>query len=130
MFPKIIELYEYDCRGLCEFNVRSIQLLLSLLDISIPFRFSSEMEPRGKSNEMLVDLLLKSGATSYLSGTGARSYFEPKPYDDAGVDVKWQDFHHPEYSQLHGDFIAHLSSIDLLLNCGIDESRKIIRGVV
>jgi hypothetical protein len=42
--------------------------------------------------------------------------------------VVWQQFNHPVYPQLHGEFIPYLSSIDLLFNCGIDGARHIIRS--
>jgi len=40
-----------------------------------------------------------------------------------------QDFHHPVYAQ-HGakSFIPGLSIIDALLNCGLDGTRRLLRG--
>jgi len=35
-----------------------------------------------------------------------------------GVRIEFQDYEHPIYSQLYGEFISHLSVIDLLLNHG------------
>jgi len=39
-------------------------------------------------------------------------------FDEAGIQVEFQDFHHPVYAQLHGQFVSHLSVIDLMLNEG------------
>jgi hypothetical protein len=37
----------------------------------------------------------------------------------------YQDFQHPVYPQLWGDFLSHMSAIDLLFNCG-DTSLEMI----
>src|ERR1700761_7709248 len=128
IFPEIEKLYAHDSNGLAGFNRASIEMLMRLFDIKIELITASSLSPEGKSNELLVDILKKIGADRYLSGIGAKAYFRPEPFAAAGIEVLWQDFHHPVYSQLHGDFIPYLSSIDLLLNCGIDRSRKILRN--
>lgn len=128
VFPRLQELYSFSCRKLVEFNVRSIEMLLDLFAISIPLVFASNLDPQGRKNELLVDLLTKVGATRYISGVGAKAYFDPEPFRRAGIEVQWQAFTHPTYPQLHGTFLPFLSSIDLLLNCGIEGSRKLLRS--
>lgn len=128
IYPHLESLYAYDGNLLFEFNLNSIRMLMGLLDIEIPQVLASTLNATGKKNELLVDILRKVGATQYLSGVGARAYFEPELYERAGIEVVWQDFSHPAYPQLHGPFIPYLSSIDMLFNCGIEESRKIIRS--
>lgn len=128
IYPYIEMLYAYDGNLLFEFNLNSIRMLMGLLDIEIPQVLASTLNTTGKKNELLVDILQKVGATQYLSGVGARAYFEPELYERAGIEVVWQDFSHPAYPQLHGPFIPYLSSIDMLFNCGIEESRKILRS--
>ena len=123
LFPRLKELYELPVKTLWEFNMASIRMLMEWFSIDVPILLSSEMNPQGTKNELLVDLLKKSGATHYLSGIGAADYFEETPFRSAGVEVVWQKFSHPQYPQLHGDFIPYLSSIDLFLNCGIEQSR-------
>ena len=110
-------------------TLASIDLLGDMLGVGVPRKLSSELSPAGGRNEMLVDLLQKVGATHYLSGIGARAYFDPAPYAAAGIEVLWQDFSHPVYPQLHGEFVPNLSAIDMLFNCGIKQSREILRSV-
>lgn len=125
--PHLEALYEYSGASLSQFNESSIKMLMNLLGVAIETRRSSELDPQGKSNELLVDVLQKVGADRYLSGVGAKAYFDPEPFGRAGIQVIWQDFQHPVYPQLHGDFVPYLSSIDLLFNCGIEQSRDILR---
>ena len=128
IFPAVEELYAYQCEKLIDFNLRSIDLMLKLFDVHPAMQFASTLDPVGKKNDLLVDIRGKVGATHYLSGTGARDYFEPAPFERAGITVLWQEFKHPVYPQSHGDFLPYLSSIDLLFNCGISRSREILRG--
>ena len=103
-------------------------MLIELFGIDIEIVFSSDLDPQGKNNDMIVDIMNKLGARTYLSGTGAADYYDPAVYKKAGIQVIWQDFKHPVYPQQFGEFIPYLSSIDLLFNCGIEKSRKILRG--
>jgi len=128
IFSYLQELYSGPCRKLVEFNVRSIEMLLGLFDIGTPRVLAGTLDPQGRRNELLVDILKRVGATHYLSGVGAKSYFDPAPFRSAGIEVLWQEFQHPEYPQLYGSFVPFLSSIDLLFNCGIGESRRILRS--
>ncbi len=128
IFPAVEELYAYQCEKLIDFNLRSIDLMLELFDIHPAMQLASALDPAGRKNDLLVDILGKVGATHYLSGTGAKAYFEPGPFERAGITVLWQEFRHPVYRQSHGDFLPYLSSIDLLFNCGTRRSREILRG--
>lgn len=128
IYPHLEKLYAYEGNLLYEFNLHSIRMLMKLFDIEIAEVLASTLNTVGKKNELLVDVLKKVGATQYLSGVGAKAYFEPEVYDKAGIGIVWQDFVHPVYPQLYGPFIPYLSSIDVLFNCGIEESRKILRS--
>lgn len=129
VFPFVENLYSYKCQSLLEFNLQSIDMLMGLFNIKIETILASTLDPMGKGNELLVDLIKKVGASTYLSGVGAKAYYDPKPFDSAGIRVLWQKFNHPVYPQIYGKFIPCLSSIDLLLNCGINKSREILLGI-
>ncbi len=128
VFPFIEELYDFRGKKMVDFNLKSIHLLMELFDIKIETIFASQLNAEGSKNELLIDILKKVNADTYLAGTGAKSYMEVDLFNAAGIEVMYQDFSHPVYPQLHGEFIPYLSSIDLLLNCGVEASRKIIRN--
>ena len=128
LMPEIERLYAQPLHLLHDFNMASIELLMDLLDVRIPWVWSSSLDPVGAKNELLVNLLKKVSATHYLSGVGARDYFDPTPFREANIEVVWQNFNHPVYPQLNSEFIPYLSSIDLLFNCGVEQSRKILKG--
>ena len=64
---------------------------------------------------------------TYISsdGPGSRRYIKEEDFDNKKIKLVWQDFEHPTYNQMYGEFISHLSIVDLLFNCG-DKSKEII----
>jgi hypothetical protein len=128
IFPELRDVYSFDGDRMVDFNLHALAWLMEKFDVSVNMILSSTLAPRGASNEMLVDILTKVGATQYLSGIGARDYYKPSPFEAKGIQVLWQDFTHPVYQQRYGEFVPFLSSLDLLLNHGITKSREILRS--
>jgi WbqC-like protein family. len=128
IYPYMELLYSFPCNKMVDFNMKSIELLMLMFDIKdIEIKYASELKVTGKSNERIIRLVKAAGSRRYLSGTGARNYFIPELYEDAGVEVVWQEFKHPVYPQQFDGFIPYLSSIDLLFNCGIRKAKEILR---
>ena len=63
-------------------------------------------------------MCVKLGVKTYIFGSLGKDYINEKDFENAGINVIFQDYKHPSYSQLHGEFISHLSILDLLFNCG------------
>ncbi len=127
IMPYIEGLYQVKEDKLWKFNLHGLKILMQLFNIDIPIILASDLKPEGKKNELVVDIVRKVGSRRYLSGIGAKDYYSPESYEAAGIEVLWQDFEHPVYTQQFEGFIPYLSSIDLLFNCGIEGSRKILR---
>ncbi|HPQ38841.1 MAG TPA: WbqC family protein [bacterium] len=66
----------------------------------------------------LVDICRLLGVSEYISGPLCRDYMEIDQFDKAGIQVLLHDFSHPEYPQIHGNFIPFMAAIDALFNCG------------
>jgi hypothetical protein len=127
LMPEIERLYARPFHMLRDFNMASIEMLMDMLDVRIPWVWSSSLDPAGAKNELLVDLLKKVSATHYLSGMGAQSYFQPEHFAQAGIEVIWHDFTPPVYAQQFGEFVPYLSALDVLFNHGVTASREILR---
>lgn len=127
IMPYIEELYSLQTKKLVDFNLASIRVLMNLFGINIDLVMSSNLEPNGKGCDLLVDLIQKAGGTHYLSGSGARTYYRPEPFADAGIAVQWQNYEPVTYPQRYTGFIHNLSSIDLFFNCGVQAARIKLR---
>jgi hypothetical protein len=81
---------------------------------------SSELTLREEPTDRLIDICKALGADTYLAGRGGAGYMDMARFEKNGLKVIMQEFKHPVYSQLFGDFQSHLSIVDLLFNCGPD----------
>jgi hypothetical protein len=129
LMPEVERLYGRPFELLRDFNIASIELIMNMLDVPVPWVWSSTLDPVGAKNELLINLLGKVSASHYLSGIGAREYLQPELFAKAGIEVIWQNFVHPIYAQQFENFVPYLSALDVLFNHGTNKSREILRGV-
>lgn len=125
----IESIYKSEWDSLVELNTSIIYAVLECLPEvgnSTEFIYSSKLSASGAKSDRLVSILTEIGADTYISGPGAKEYLDPQMFNQEGIDVYWHKFDHPEYSQRHGDFVSHLSVIDLLFHVG-DRSEQLIR---
>lgn len=68
-----------------------------------------------------------AGATAYMTGTGASlGFLDMDAFQAAGIPVAVQSYQCPEYPQMFSkEFVPNISVLDLLFNCGVEESRRI-----
>ena len=124
--PLFVEVLERSWRHLAPLNVALIERLVHRLGIDTELRLSSELAARDDPTLRLVDLCERLGADAYLSGSGG-DYLDEQPFADAGIELSYQQYDHPRYPQLHGEFEPFLSIVDLLMNCG-DDSLAVLSG--
>jgi hypothetical protein len=112
---------------LVDLDIALINYFLKELGITTPILRSSELGISGKKTDRLIAICKSLGATAFYEGAAGRNYIEEEKFRQAGIELEYQDYQHPVYPQLYGEFIPYLSVIDLMFNCG-DESLKIIIG--
>lgn len=118
--------YAKDWEFLSELNVYLIDQICDMLDLqakrTVPAStLSLSDDPTGR----LIDICKALGGDTYLSGQDGAKYMDLEQFNQQGIQVMVQDFQHPEYPQLFGDFVSHLSIVDLLFNCGPESLEKI-----
>lgn len=123
----IATLLHQDWRWLADLDMAVVALMCRWLGLSPVIRRSSDLGVTGERSQRLVGICRMLGADTYLSGATARNYLDVPLFEKAGIAVRWQDYNHPIYTQLHGPFVSHLSVLDLVLNVG-PESGGVIRG--
>lgn len=122
------ETYNADWEYLVDLNIHVIKGVTKQLNIKKDFIKSSDMGIEGKKTDLLVNICKKLNADIYLSPLGSARYIEENNlFKREGIKLEYQHFEHPIYKQLWGDFIPHMSVIDLLFNEG-DKSLDIIRS--
>tara|TARA_R110001583_G_scaffold18703_6_gene74139 strand:+ start:2490 stop:3197 length:708 start_codon:yes stop_codon:yes gene_type:complete len=109
-----------------------ITYFMNVLDINTKIMYSSEIckDVDLTGMDKIFYILEQLKADTYISsdGAGSRRYIKEEDFSDKNIKLIWQNFEHPTYKQMYGDFISHLSIVDLLFNCG-DKSMEIINGL-
>lgn len=117
----ILPAFETDSVMLCELNYDLIKRVAGYLGIETPVVLSSEIGlTDAESTKMLVEICKKYSAGSYISGPDGRNYLDKAMFRDSGIKIDYHDFVHPEYTQLYGEFVSHMSVIDVIANMGGD----------
>lgn len=116
-----------DDASVAGYNMTAIKALCSQLGLSTNLILASSFSLGSQSNERLIELCRKVGATSYLAGGGAAGYQDDALFQSAGIAVRYQSFQHPVYPQKGSQsFVAGLSIVDALMNCGVQGTRQLL----
>ncbi|MDR9417009.1 MAG: WbqC family protein [Gracilimonas sp.] len=117
-------LIEREYPSLGALNIDLIKFCCSELCINTKIEIASKIDRNfGKNNELNIRICQHFGGDTYFSGQGAKKYNDPEMFKKAGINLTYQKFVHPTYSQLFDGFISNLSVIDLLLNEGPEAAR-------
>ncbi|MCR6638009.1 MAG: WbqC family protein [Sporocytophaga sp.] len=115
----IDDIYKNPTNSLSEFNQFAIAKIAAGLGIKTEFKDSSTFHAKGKSTERLIDILIKTGATHYLSGPAGRGYINSTLFEKAGIELEYFDYSgYLEYPQLFPPFVHEVTILDLIFNTG------------
>ena len=125
-FAKLEALYHPAAEGLAEFCYRQLIFWLAEFGISTPVVRASVLPIHGYKSDLVLALCQHLGATTYLSGPLGRNYLQEDEFERAGIEVRYHQYAHPTYQQLHGEFVPQLAAADYWLNCpSVDLFRNI-----
>lgn len=106
-------------------NLAILRMAMRNLQISTPIVKASEYAFQGAKSDLILDMCVQLKADVYVFGAQGRDYANVESFRAAGVEPYFQDYRHPQYRQLHGEFKPYMSVIDLLFNEG-PRSRDIV----
>ena len=98
-----------------------IYLVMKILNINTKILKSSDMIEEGKSTKLLVNLCKQVGATTYLSGIGAKDYLDEDEFLSNNIELVFNSPLLPtKYKQIYNkiEFLNDLSVVDIIMNCG------------
>jgi len=125
LFDKV---FSRSWKGISELNIEVVKRLAQVLGIDTALFVASELgEFPSDPDDRLIALTRHFGADTYLAGRGGKDYMNLDKYKEHGMKVLFQDYQHPVYDQLFGQFEPFMSVIDLVLNHG-SKSLNILRG--
>jgi len=124
IYPEIESLYtSFNSEKLIDFLVEFIKYAHKKFDIHVPIYRTSELmsigyDISGQKSDLILNMCKVIDAKSFVFGQLGRNYIEKDKF--SAVEYAFQKFTHPVYKQLHGEFISHMSFLDILFNHGKD----------
>jgi hypothetical protein len=110
--------YNQEWTRLIDLNMHLTKELMGFLKIKKPLVMASSLGVSGEKSELVLAQCKAIGATTLLSGIGARSYLNLQRFEEEGIKVIFQNFKYPVYPQLAGEFVPNLSVVDYLFWTG------------
>ena len=130
VMDRIAPAFERAEAGLCALNIALIEALCDLIGLQADMVRSSATPTASTKAQRLADLCAVHGARRYLSPPGSKAYLEGDPaLSEAGVELAYLNYTHPEWPQLHGAFAPYMSALDLVMNAR-PEALSILRSGV
>ena len=126
------ELLNKDYILLRDLNLAIIKAICAILGIRTEIILSSELDLHEDEKELcrtgkVINMCKKLDISCLYDSSGARKLLDCSMFEESGIDIMFQDITFPNYTQLFGKLITHLSVIDLIFNEG-NKSLDIIRS--
>ena len=127
VFPVLEKAMDVDSPYFCENNIAVIKAFCDALNIHPEYVRSSSLGVNGLKSDLILDICKATNADVYIAGPSGRDYLDMNSFKEAGIKVVFNDYHHPVYPQRRSEeFISHLSALDLFMNVGFAEAKRII----
>jgi len=120
--------YKKDWTHLSDLNEYMLKWFLKELGIKVNYYKASELDFQGYKSDLVLDMCEKLKADLYIFGAFGKDYADEKKFNEKNIKIYFQDYNHPAYPQLQGEFLPYMSIIDLLFNCGNKSLEVLMSG--
>lgn len=111
-----------------DLNTEILRFSLDALDIKVPIVKASDYDFSGYKSDLVLDMCVKLKANHYIFGAQGKNYADGASFEKNNIGVTFQNYVHPVYRQLHGEFEPYMSLIDLLFNEGPASKEILMSG--
>jgi hypothetical protein len=130
VFPVVEKLLSNPTDNLSDLNVASIRSILEALGWDAGgLVLASGLDVHGRGTDLLISIVGAVGGSAYLCGGGAQGYQQDERFAEAGIELVYQAFQHPEYPQPGAaEFQPGLSIVDALMHVGFAGTARLLAG--
>ena len=125
----LYKVYSQGHESLADLNIDLIKEISYYIGLKIKFSRTKDLNVDGDKNNKLINLCKIFDTDTYLSAVGSKDYLDNDLFISNGIKIIFLDFPHPVYPQGDKDFFSHLSIIDILINVGPEETKRIIENI-
>ncbi len=122
------DIYQRKWERLIDLNLFILDYLFKMLEIDTKIILASSLEIYEKKSELVLNICKYYKSDIYISGKLGKDYLIADDFKQAGIEIYYQDYLHPEYKQLFRGFQPYLSIIDLLFNHGSKSKEILLSG--
>jgi hypothetical protein len=128
VMPLISEVFLHKETNLFGFIYNAIEQTRSYLDIKCELRISStlKVDHSLKSAERVKAICNSLKASEYINPQGGTELYDHQDFKNSGLVLKFIQTNNITYRQTVPEFVPHLSIIDVLMNIGKEETKKLI----
>ena len=112
------ELFTGGFEKLIDLNLAIINYLMNCFQIKTRLVLLSRLGVKGRASQLLIEICRAMGASVFLAQSQAKKYFDAELFQREGIELRYFRYVAPIYPQLWGEFLANLSTFDLVFNCG------------
>jgi hypothetical protein len=132
IFPFLEQFEKENFTHLADFNCRFIESVSQRLGLTTQFIRSSSKPDLMESSDLKTDYIVQTcfafNIKNYVSGRGGSlDFLEQEKFVEAGIQLDFQGFRQKNYPQLNTtEFMGGLSIVDVLMNCGFEQTKELI----
>jgi len=124
------DVYRRDWKYLIDLNNHMFDWYLKILGIKTEVDYAVNYSFEGVKNDLVLDMCKTLEADIYIFGGQGQNYANRESFRVNNIQPYFQEYIHPIYRQLHGEFIPFMGIIDLLFNEGPNSLDIIMSGNV
>jgi hypothetical protein len=118
--------YTLETNNLFDFISVSSDFFFNELNIKPVTKKLSELQIDAKKQDLILDMCRATGSNAFVFGALGKNYADKNLFATNGISIYFQEFEHPVYPQLWGDFVPYMGVIDALFNLGSQRTSEII----
>lgn len=125
----LCEILDKNHKTLLSLNWDLINYISNILEIDTKILFSSNMScQKYKKSDFVLEMCKECGVNTYFSGQLGADYLIEDDFEKNNINIIYQRKKEIVYNQQYDSFIPNLSIIDILFNCGISETKHLLRS--
>lgn len=126
VYALVEKVFDTEPEFLVDLTIPLIKSIARYLGLSPEFSLASDIPKKtGGKQGRVIELMQARHADLIYTGPAAQDYTGHDFFAEHGLEIVFQDYHHPKYKQHFKGFESHMSVIDLLMNHG-SEAREIL----
>ena len=118
--------YQNQTNNLSEFILRSTLFFFEELKINPKTFRLSELKVESKKQDLIIDLCKVTNSNAFVFGALGKDYVDENLFRSSNIATYFQEYKHPVYPQLWGDFVPYMGIVDALFNLGPERTKEII----